>query len=114
HHRALRELRGALRALLGAGPRALRPRAPRGLRTAEEGAVSARFADLHFARPELLPIGALACATAVLLVLFAAWRRRRALARFASRDALASLTGSVSPGRRALKAAMLVAALAAG
>src|SRR5690606_12407283 len=33
---------------------------------------------------------------------------------FASRDALASLTGSVSPGRRALKAAMLVAALAAG
>ncbi len=72
-----------------------------------------RLVDAHFAAPVWLDVGALACLALLLLAALGAWRRRRALARFATLGVARRLTESVGRGRRALKLALLVLGLAA-
>src|SRR5437867_465456 len=70
------------------------------------------LANPHFAEPEWLWLAILGPVVLILLHQYSAWARSKSLARLASVDLVASLTGSHSPGRRALKHVFLVLAVA--
>lgn len=66
----------------------------------------------HFAEPHWLWLAVLGPALLILLQRYSAWARARQLSQVASPEMLAELTRSHSPGRRALKNALLVLAVA--
>jgi Ca-activated chloride channel family protein len=66
----------------------------------------------HFAEPRWLWLAAAGPLLLILLQRYSDWARRRQLAQLAAPEALAGLTRSHSPARRALKNALLVLAVA--
>lgn len=71
------------------------------------------FAHPHFAEPRWLWLAALAPLGIFLLQRYAAWARKKQLGLFAAPQLLENLLRSHSPGRRGLKNALLVLAVAA-
>src|SRR5882724_5538149 len=74
--------------------------------------MNADFTHPHFAEPGWLWLAVLAPLGVLGLQAFAAWARRRQLARFAAPEVMAELARSHSPGRRRLKNLFLVLAVA--
>ncbi len=74
--------------------------------------MSTWFTHPHFAEPGWLWLAVLAPLGVLVLHAFAAWARRRQLARFAAPEIVAELTRSHSPGRRRFKNFLLVLAVA--
>jgi Ca-activated chloride channel family protein len=70
------------------------------------------FANPHFAEPHWLLLAVLGPILLFALQLYADWARSRELAKVASPDFLAALTGSHSPGRRWFKNVLLVLIIA--
>jgi len=69
------------------------------------------FAHPHFVEPRWLWLAALALLLLLALFRYAAWARRRQLARIATPQFVAALTGSHSPARRGFKNALLALAV---
>src|SRR5512133_2017816 len=70
------------------------------------------FSNPHFAEPAWLWLAVLGPLLLFGLQRYSAWARNRQLAKIAAPEFVTDLIGSHSPGRRALKNAMLLTALA--